>query len=81
MAARLLPPVAEPDTAAARGQPRRQLVLVHQLRVDVGHADDRPRTVELRPRAQDARLAIDDLRDVALPLPAAADRSAPGVAS
>ena len=27
------------------------------------------------------RLAVDDLRDVALPLPAAADRSAPGVAS
>ncbi len=27
------------------------------------------------------RLAIDDLRDVALPLPAAADRSAPEVAS
>ena len=30
VAARLRPPVAEPDTAAARGQPRRQLVLVHQ---------------------------------------------------
>ena len=27
------------------------------------------------------RLAVDDLRDVALPLPAAVDRGAPGVAS
>ena len=36
----LRPPVAEPDAAAARGQPRRQLVAVHQLRVDIGDADD-----------------------------------------
>ena len=39
-AALLRPPVAEPDAAAARGQPRRQLVAVHQLRVDIGDADD-----------------------------------------
>ena len=32
-------------------------------------------------RACISALAVDDLRDVALPLPAAADRSAPGVAS
>ena len=32
----LRPPVAEPDTAAARGQPRHQLISVHQFLVDVG---------------------------------------------
>ena len=53
VAALLRPPVAEPDTTPARGQPRRQLIPVHQLRTEVGHADDRPRAVELRPRVQD----------------------------
>ena len=54
----LRPPVADPDTAAARGQPRHQLIPVHQFLVDVGHADDidhgqsnfaRVRRMRLRP--------------------------------
>ena len=40
--------------AAARGQPRHQLVPVDLFRVDVGDADDRPRAVEPHPGAQDA---------------------------
>ena len=48
------PPVAQPEAPAAHRQPPRQLRPVHQLLVDVGHADHRPRAVELRPGPRNA---------------------------
>ena len=45
----LRPPVAQTDAPAAQRQPSRQLRLVHQLLIDAGHPDHRPRAVELRP--------------------------------